>query len=140
MPRLIQLLSSNDKDVKHASWEVIQEMIEKGSFNDKETFLSLLCYPDEGSRYRVWNLVPKVLNNMISEGELLSRADCLSQLLKSNNLEVRALAWYQTLPPLLHVLRKIPCSIINYCESIGGEWKELVSESCNEVRKVCSEN
>jgi hypothetical protein len=132
---LLDFLSSNDKELKHRAWEIVQDMIEKGLIKQKEDVIPLLCYHDEGTRYRVWNLVPKmVTSGLISNENVIEKLDCLLSMLRSNNHEIRALSWYSTLPPLLSLLSKDRVKpLLSYCRSVNGEWRDLVEETCREI-------
>ncbi|AWR95618.1 hypothetical protein [Acidianus brierleyi] len=133
--QLVELLSSNDKDVKHKAWEILQKLIENNVIKDKNLIIDLLCYKDEGSRYRVWNFVPKMIEmKIINENDIKSSKQCLFQMLTTDNIDVRALTWYSTLPQVLPYLNKDEIyQYLKYCKDLlNSSWKDIIEETCQE--------
>lgn len=135
IPSLVDLLSSKDKDIKHKAWEILQKLIEDGIIRDRNLLIRLLCYEDEGSRYRIWNFVPKMIEmKIIDVNDIKNNKQCLFQMLTTDNIDVRALTWYSTLPQVLPYLDKNEVSrMLKYCRDLlNSSWKDMIEETCKE--------
>jgi len=137
LKRLWELLSSQDRDVKHEAWRAVERLMELRGL-PTSWFLEALCHPDHGSRYRAWNSVPRFLDGLGRES-VRERVRCFLQLLVTDNQTVRALSWYATLIPLLRakVLSFAEVSpLMKWCLEVGGEWRELILETCEELESM----
>ncbi|QKR00821.1 hypothetical protein GWK48_10880 [Metallosphaera tengchongensis] len=128
---LIKELESKDREIKHEAWLKVERLVESG---DLKLLLSLLCFRDHGTRYRAWNLLAKYLHS-ISNDELRDKVNCLLEMLKDDDVNVRRLVWYSTLPQLHHLLDPAKVrELKRYClEVMEGDWKELLEETCRDV-------
>ncbi|AWS00387.1 hypothetical protein [Metallosphaera hakonensis] len=123
-------LQSSNKDVKHEAWVTAQKMIER----KHSLLLDFLCFPDHGTRYRAWNLFQDFMNEFDRE-VINSRTGCLLEMLRDEDLNVRRLTWYVTLPRVLQYLDvNIVKQLVRYCEEVAvDEWKELIEDTCREL-------
>lgn len=64
-----------------------------------------------------------------------SRTGCLLEMLRDEDLNVRRLTWYVTLPRVLQYLDvNIVKQLVRYCEEVAvDEWKELIEDTCREL-------
>ena len=96
-----RFLTSDDKDIKHEAWNYVLSNISRFS---KDFLYELLRFPDTGTRYRVWNSVPELIQkNLISIDEARKYKEYFIELLKDTNYVVRMLSWYVTLKPILEL-------------------------------------
>ncbi|BCS93680.1 MAG: hypothetical protein MjAS7_2288 [Metallosphaera javensis (ex Sakai et al. 2022)] len=126
---LLKYLQSGDKDIKHEAWIAAEKLISHGRLDVE----SLLCFPDHGTRYRVWNLIPGL--TQVNREAVLHNIPCLLELLKDEDLNVRRLTWYVTLPKLLdYVNLEDVRRLTAFCKEVAvGEWKDLLDETCREI-------
>ncbi|TRM79937.1 hypothetical protein DJ531_12970, partial [Sulfolobus sp. A20-N-F6] len=83
---LTSLLSSSDKDIKHEAWNYVLKNIDKLK---KEEIYLLLSFPDTGTRYRVWNAIPDLVQKgVLTRDEVLSHISYFKDMLKDNNMTV----------------------------------------------------
>ncbi|MCH1770380.1 MULTISPECIES: hypothetical protein [Metallosphaera] len=127
---LFRYLQSDDKDIKHEAWVTAEKLIRSG----KLELQPLLCFPDHGTRYRVWNLIPDLPH--VKREVIISGIPCFLELLQDKDVNVRRLSWYVTLPKLLSYVNLADVKMLtDYCREVAtGEWKDLLDETCREIQ------
>ncbi|TRM72981.1 hypothetical protein DJ523_08540, partial [Sulfolobus sp. E5] len=121
---LTSLLSSSDKDIKHEAWNYVLKNIDKLK---KEEIYLLLSFPDTGTRYRVWNAIPDLVQKgVLTRDEVLSHISYFKDMLKDNNMTVRFLTWFVTLRMILDMrlideseiktYKDYLCELLNYTD------------------------
>ncbi len=137
---LTSLLSSSDKDIKHEAWNYVLKNIGKLK---KEEIYFLLSYPDTGTRYRVWNAIPDLLQEgLLTTDEILSHIAYFKDMLRDNNVIVRFLTWYVTLRILIdmrliseseiRIYKDYLCELLNYAD-----FKDFVIQVAEEYLIAC---
>lgn len=136
-----RLLADQDKDIKHEAWNYVIKHISE--FN-KGFLLNLLAFPDAGTRYRVWNAVPQLIEKGILTVEDVKQfKSYMLEMLEDKNKVVRALSWYITLKPLLDVIidiDEVKVYLQYLCELIHSEYYDIVEEVLDELNLSCDDS
>lgn len=132
-----KFLSSDDKDIKHEAWNYV---LKKAKYLPHSFLVSLLKFPDTGTRYRAWNsLLSFISEGLISVEEAKSYKEYFIEMLRDSNLTVRFLSWYVTLKQVLDLnivneedIKKEKKYLIELLQI--DEYKELVNELLSELK------
>ncbi|BCU67607.1 hypothetical protein HS7_10440 [Sulfolobales archaeon HS-7] len=105
MESLISRLDGTDKHDKHLAWVQLEQKLDSGEVSPEELLNVFLCFRNHGTRYRAWNKVYQLIQEKKVSQEVVKRSvNCLLELLSSDDINVRWLTWYITLPPLIGII------------------------------------
>lgn len=99
--RIKEYLQSEDKELKHEAWNYVEAHYKELG---KDFIIEMLKFPDTGTRYRAWNFVKKLVEEkFLTVEECKALSPYFLEMLKDNNVVVRALSWYVTLILLIDI-------------------------------------
>jgi hypothetical protein len=138
--RIKEYLQSEDKELKHEAWNYVEAHYKELG---KDFIIEMLKFPDTGTRYRAWNFVKKLVEEkFLTVEECKALSPYFLEMLKDNNVVVRALSWYVTLIPLIDIgiidKEKVVKEYSRYlCEIKEQEYKDVLEEVREELGIKC---